>query len=175
MVFKILAGLLTCLALFVFVARKVSSPVHVERVFNAPVAKVWAMWNDPETMKKWWSPRDYTAPVVQNDLRVGGKFLLSMRSPKGEMFWNTGTYKEVVANQRIVSSLSFSDESGKVLPGARTPVPGQWPDEITLTVDFRDEGGRTRVHVEEVGIPLIMKLLATMGWEQQMDKLEALL
>jgi uncharacterized protein YndB with AHSA1/START domain len=32
--------------------------------------------------------------------------LWSMKSSKGEMFWNTGVYQEVVPNKRIVSTLS---------------------------------------------------------------------
>jgi uncharacterized protein YndB with AHSA1/START domain len=179
MFFKILAGIAVALILsvtiFVLIARKSSSTVYVERTFPAPVKKVWKVWNDPELMKKWWSPKDYTAPVIKNDFRVSGTFLLSMRSPKGEMFWNTGTYKEIVANKKIVSTMSFSDENGKVVPGTDVPVPGEWPDEITVTVEFNETEGKTRVAISEVGIPLIMKLFAKMGWQQQFDKFETLL
>lgn len=176
---KILAGTVVALILvatfFVLVARKSSSTVYAERVFAAPVEKVWGHWNDPESMKKWWSPKDYTAPIIKNDLRVGGSFLLSMRSPKGEMFWNTGTYKEIVPHRKIVSTLSFSDEHGKAIPGSEVKVPGEWPDAITVTVEFAAVEGKTRVSITETGIPLIMKLFAKLGWQQQFDKFEALL
>ncbi len=176
---RILLGMaivLTVLAgLFGFVARKRSSTLYVERTFAAPVEKVWTVWNDPESLKQWWSPKDYTAPIIKNDFRVGGVFLLSMKSPKGEMFWNTGTYTEIVPHKRIVSSMSFADANGNALPGAEAPVPGQWPDAITVTVEFAEMGGRTRVAITEVGVPLIMKLFAKMGWEQQLDKFQALL
>jgi len=152
-----------------------TSTVEVERTFKAPVTTVWKLWNDPETIKLWWSPKDYTAPVVKNDLKVGGTYLLSMKSPKGEMFWNVGTYKSIVPNERIISSLSFSDERGKLVPGAQVKVPGRWPDEIVVKVEFKEKDGKTRVSVTEVGIPLIMKLFAKMGWEQQFDKFEKLL
>ncbi len=157
------------------VTAKTESVVTVERTFNAPVAKVWEVWNDPEQMKKWWSPKDYTAPVIKNDLRVGGTFLLSMRSPKGDMFYNVGTYKDIVPNQRIISSMSFSDENGNVVKGKDIKVPGEWPDEIVVKVEFRETEGKTRVVVTEVGIPLLMKLFAQMGWQQQFDKFEKLL
>jgi len=179
MVFKILGGIVVVTVLFVIIfvliARKSSSTVYVERTFSAPVEKVWKLWNDPESMKKWWSPKDYTAPVIKNDFRVNGTFLLSMRSPKGEMFWNTGTYNEIVAYRKIVSTMSFSDESGKVVPGSEVVLPGQWPDEITVTVEFKQADGKTTVTITEAGIPLIMKLFAKMGWQQQLDKFETLL
>jgi uncharacterized protein YndB with AHSA1/START domain len=157
------------------VARKISSTVYVERTFNASVTKVWALWTDAESMKKWWSPKDFTAPVVQHDFQVGGKFLLSMKSPQGEMFWNAGTYKEIIPNQKIISSFSFSDETGQIIQGKDVKVPGDWPDEVMVTVEFSENNGKTTVHVTETGIPLIMKLMAKMGWEQQFDKFEALL
>ena len=179
MFIKILAGIAIALILlaivFVLIARKSSTTVYVERTFSAPVEKVWRVWNDPESMKKWWSPKDYTAPVIKNDFRAGGAFLLSMRSPKGEMFWNTGTYKEIVPNRKIVSTMSFSDETGKAIPGSEVKVPGEWPDEITVTVEFKEAERKTTVTITEVGIPLIMKLFAKLGWEQQLDKFETLL
>jgi len=178
MVKKIAVGVVLALVLAVGIYRitaKTESVMTVERTFNAPVDKVWHTWNDPELMKQWWSPKDYTAPVIKNDLRVGGKFLLSMRSPKGEMFWNTGTYKDIVPNKRIIAQMSFSDENGKVVTGKDIKVPGEWPDEITVKVEFRETGGKTRVQVTEVGIPMVMGLFARMGWNQQFDKFEKLL
>lgn len=174
-IISITVALILSVTAFVLIARKTSATVHVERILPAPVEKIWKLWNDPESMKQWWGPKDYSAPVIKNDFRVGGSFLLSMRSPQGEIFWNTGTYKEIVTNKKIVSSLSFSDENGKAVPGSEVPVPGEWPDEITVTVAFSEADGKTRVAISEAGIPLIMKLFAGMGWQQQFDKFEALL
>ena len=156
-------------------SRKSRSTVHVERTFPTPVTRVWKLWNDPESMKKWWGPKDYSAPVIRNDFRVNGTFLLSMQSPKGEVHWNTGTYQEITEHQRIVSTLSFADEHGKAIPGPEVLLPGVWPDAVTVTVEFREADGKTTVAVTENGIPLIMKLLATLGWQQQFDKFAGLL
>lgn len=147
----------------------------VVRGFNASPEMVWKFWNDPETMKSWWSPKDYTAPVIQNDLRVDGKFLLSMQAPDGKMHWNTGRYIEVTPYKKIVSLMSFSDETGKMVPASQAGLPGSWPDEIKVTVEFQEMGGKTQVVVKEEGIPTIMFFFAKMGWNQQFDKFEALL
>ena len=61
------------------------------------------------------------------------------------MFWNTGSYKEVVANKKIVSTMSFSNENGKIIPGSQVSVPGQWPNEITVIVAFSESEGKARV------------------------------
>jgi hypothetical protein len=67
------------------------------------------------------------------------------------------------AKQEIVSTMSFCDESGKIIAGSKASVPGKWPDEITVIVDFRQSAGPTKVTVTEVGIPVIAYPLSKWG------------
>jgi uncharacterized protein YndB with AHSA1/START domain len=174
-IYKIVAGVVLALAVLIFVALRVNTTGSYERTFNVSSDKIWRVWVDPDVIKKWWGPQDFTAPVIRNDARVGGTFLWSMKSAKGEMFWNTGVYKEVVPYSRIVSTLSFSDATGKAIPGSQAPVPGHWPDEIIVITKFTESGGKTKVIVTEVGIPLIAKMFSKIAWDQQFDKIESLL
>ena len=82
---------------------------------------------------------------------------------------------QVIPNRRIVSTLSFADESGKAIPGSKAPVPGRWPNAVTIIVEFSESSGKTKVTVQEVGIPLIVKILSRVAWDQQFDKIESLL
>lgn len=73
----------------------------IERVFDAPVEKVWAAWTEPEQIKNWWGPEGYSAPDIQIDLREGGKYLYCMRGPAGPGgpivdAWSGGEFKEIV-------------------------------------------------------------------------------
>jgi hypothetical protein len=70
--------------------------------------------------------------------------------------------------------MSFSDENGKIIPGSQVSVPGHWPDEVTVIVEFRESEGKTKV-TAEVGIPLIVYPLSKIGWAQQFDKIQLLL
>jgi len=173
--YKILGGITLVLALSVLYAWNFHTTVSTERTFNASVADVWRVWNDADSIKKWWGPKGYAAIVTRNDVREGGGFLWAMKSEQGRMFWNTGTYKEVVANQKIVSTISFSDENGKIIPGSQVSVPGRWPDDVTVIVEFSESAGQARVTVTEVGIPLIAYPLMKIGWAQQFDKIQMLL
>jgi len=175
MVYKILGGVVLALVVLVFVGLEVRTTGSYERTFNASPDKVWRVWNDPDSIKHWWGPKGYTAPFITNDLRVGGTYLWAMKSSKGETFWNTGIYKEVVLNRRIVSTMSFADETGKAVPGSKAPVPGRWPDAIMVIVEFSESSGKTKVTVTEVGPPLIVKILSRFAWDQQFDKIEGLL
>ena len=175
MIYKISGSITLMLALLVLGAWKFHTTVSVERTFNASVSDVWRVWNDADSIKEWWGPRGYTALVVRNDVREGGSYLWAMKSEQGKMFWSTGTYKEVVANKKIVSTMSFSDENGKAIPGSQVSVPGKWPNEITVIAEFTEVEGKARVTVREVGIPIIVYPLSKIGWAQQFDKIQSLL
>jgi uncharacterized protein YndB with AHSA1/START domain len=175
MIYKISGSSILMLALLVLGAWNFHTTVSTERTFNASEAEVWRVWNDADSIKKWWGPKGYTALVIRNDVREGGSYLWAMKSAQGRMFWNTGTYKEVVANKKIVSTLSFCNENGIIIPGSQVSVPGQWPNEITVIVEFSESEGKARVTVTEVGIPLIVYAPSKIGWAQQFDKIQLLL
>jgi uncharacterized protein YndB with AHSA1/START domain len=175
MIYKILGGIALALVVLVVVALEVRTTGTYEHTFNASPDKVWRVWTDSDSMKQWWGPTGYSAPFIRNDLRVDGTYLWAMKSAKGEMFWNTGVYKEVVPNSRIVSTLSFADETGKALPGSKAPVPGRWPNAVTVIVEFTESSGKTKVTVTEIGLPLLVKLASKIAWDQQFDKIQGLL
>jgi uncharacterized protein YndB with AHSA1/START domain len=174
-IYKIAGSIASMLALLIVGAWNFHTAVYMERTFDASVADVWRVWNNADSIKKWWGPKGYTALVLRNDVRAGGSYLWAMKSEQGRMFWTTGTYKEVVPNKKIVSTMSFSNETGKAIPGSQASVPGQWPDEITVIVQFSESEGKARVTVAEVGIPLIAYALPKIGWAQQFDKIQLLL
>jgi uncharacterized protein YndB with AHSA1/START domain len=88
----------------------------IERIFDAPRELAWRAWTDPERMKRWWAPKDFTAPHITIDLQVGGKYVFCMRGPDGNDFWSTGVYREIVPMERIVCTDCFADEKGIAVP-----------------------------------------------------------
>ncbi len=71
--------------------------IIITRIFDAPRDLVWKAWTTPELVKEWWGPKDFTAPSIQMDFRVGGKYLFCMHGPKGtefdKDFWSAGRFK----------------------------------------------------------------------------------
>ena len=74
----------------------------LERVVDVSPALVWKAWTEPEHLKKWFTPRPWVTTACEIDLRPGGIFRTTMRSPEGQEFDNSGCYLEVVPNQRLV-------------------------------------------------------------------------
>src|SRR5271165_2670078 len=69
MIYKISGSIALILALLVLGAWNFHTTVRMERTFNASVADVWRVWNDADSIQKWWGPKGYSALVVRNDVR----------------------------------------------------------------------------------------------------------
>lgn len=153
--------------------------VHITRIFNAPVERVWKAFTDPTEIKKWWGPKDFTAPVVKIDFKEGGKYLYCMRGPKGSEFdkdmYSAGTYKEIVPMKKIVCTDHFADSEGNYVSPKDFGMPGtDWADEMLVTFTFEDAGdGKTKLTLVHEGHPMEMQKDATAGWNQSLDKLAA--
>jgi len=161
------------LAIIIGVSLQTRTTIHVEHTLNAPPDRIWQMWNDPEVIKKWWGPTNYSCPIAKNDPRVGGGYFLGMQGPDGKIAYNLGTYTEVVPLKKMVSKLSFADESGNPVPASKYGLPGNWADVVQVTVEFQEADGKTLIKITEEDIPTIMKIFAKMGWEQQFEKMDA--
>ena len=103
------------------------------RIIDAPRAKVFRAWTDPELLKQWFAPLPYTTPVAELDVRPGGANLVVMRTPDGNDMPNSGVYLEVVENERLV----FTDAYTKAWEPSMKPF-------MTVILTFEDEGGKTR-------------------------------
>ncbi len=146
--------------------------VTVERVVNAPRELVWRAWVEPEHFARWYGPQGFTLPVCEIDLRVGGRHLWGMQSPDGQLMYSTGTYSEIVPNERFVCTDAFCDAEGNIVPmGDGHPV------ETVLTMTLEDlGGGRTKMVLRQAGwSDPGMAAGAGGGWNQAFDKLEAAL
>jgi uncharacterized protein YndB with AHSA1/START domain len=154
------------------VTRNISNEIAVERVFNLSVTKVWQAWTEPDTFKKWWGPKDFTCSSSSIDLKTGGKYLNCMLSPKGEEYWSTGTFKEIIPDKRLVFTDSFSDEKGNIVSAESHNMPGDWPMELLITVTLEEEeDGKTKLRLLHEGIPREMQKDCIQSWNESFDKL----
>lgn len=161
-------------------AKAVTQELIITRVFDAPREQVWKAWTEPEQIKKWWGPKNFSAPVSTIDLRVGGKYLNCMRGagPDGVVrdYWSTGIYREIVLLRKIVCTDSFADEQGNAVPAAYYDMPGDFPQELIVTVTFEEKAGKTTMTLVHAGMPAgEMSDLARQGWNESFDKLAGIL
>ncbi|HZB55771.1 MAG TPA: SRPBCC family protein [Reyranella sp.] len=138
------------------------------RLINAPRAKVYRAWTDPELLKQWFAPKPYTTPIVEIDVRPGGSAYFVMRGPDGKDLPNRGVYLEVVPNEKLVSTDAY----------VKAWEPSEKPF-MTLILTFEDEGGKTRYtarvrHWTVADREAHEKMGFHEGWGLCTDQLEAL-
>ena len=77
------------------------------RLIDAPREFLFRAWTEPELLKQWFTPRPWTTPEVELDVRPGGSNYILMHGPEGEEFPNHGVYLEVVPNERLVMTDAY--------------------------------------------------------------------
>jgi len=117
----------------------------LERTVDVPRELVWTAWTTPAHIRHWFVPKPWSITDCEIDLRPGGIFRTTMRSPDGQEFPNIGCYLEIVPNERLV----FTDT---LLPGYR---PSQNPF-FSAILTLEPQGSGTRytayaIHKDEDG------------------------
>jgi uncharacterized protein YndB with AHSA1/START domain len=112
----------------------------ITRVFDAPRELVFKAWTEPERLQRWWGPKGFALEISKLDLRPGGIFLGSQRSPEGHVMWGKFVYQEITAPEKLVFIQSFSDEEGNTV---RAPFSPTWPLEIINHLTLTENEGTT--------------------------------
>ena len=103
---------------------------RIQRVFDAPRDRVFAVYTDPKLIPEWWGPRDTTTVVDEMDVRTGGRWRFVMRNADGSESGFRGAYREVTPPERIVQTFEWEPMAGHV---------------SVETATFEDLGDRTKV------------------------------
>jgi uncharacterized protein YndB with AHSA1/START domain len=79
--------------------------ILITREFDAPKDLVYKAFTTPELVKRWWNAKRGEVTVAEIDLRVGGKWRYAMvMAESGFEVAFHGEYREIVPNERIVST-----------------------------------------------------------------------
>jgi uncharacterized protein YndB with AHSA1/START domain len=106
--------------------------ILITREFAAPKHLVYQAWTTPELIKRWWSGDRGEVTSAEVDLRVGGTWRYVMTATGGFEVAFHGEYREIVPNERLVSTEVFEG-----MPDA------QALDTLTLT----ERDGRTTLRI----------------------------
>lgn len=142
--------------------------VVISRWFDAPPEIVYRAFTDPQQLAQWFGPLAFHVPLdsVDVDVRVGGHWRLTMQGHlDGSMSSPVNaTFSEVVEN-RLLVGYELADGVPGVADGTK----------LTLSIELVPEDGGTRLELRQGPFPEQMRELATVGWQQSLGKLGALL
>ena len=134
----------------------------IRRVYSAAPEKVWQAWVEPQALKSWFAPSaDFAVPMVETDLRVGGRYRIVMRAPDGEEHDVRGVYREVDPPRKLVYTWAWRT----------TPEL-----ESLVTVQLRAVAGGTELTlVHEQFFDAAARDRHQQGWHGCLNQLEAYL
>jgi uncharacterized protein YndB with AHSA1/START domain len=136
--------------------------VRIERTFAAPADEVFDAWTSPEVMRRWFHVEpDWTTPLAEVDLRVGGSVRILMRRPDGSEFGARGEYTLIDRPRRLVMTWIFDhDAAGEQL----------------MDLSFSESEGKTTVLLVNSAIPSDeLRRSQDRGWNGCLNELERVL
>jgi uncharacterized protein YndB with AHSA1/START domain len=109
--------------------------ILITREFDAPKHLVYRAFTTPELVKRWWSGQNGEVTLAEIDLRVGGAWRYAMIASGGLEVAFHGEYREIVPNERIVSTEIYE-----------IPDQGDSPPTVN-TATFTEVDGRTTLEI----------------------------
>jgi uncharacterized protein YndB with AHSA1/START domain len=129
--------------------------------FDAPVERVWQIWEDPRQLERWWGPPAYPATFDRHDFVVGGRSNYRMTGPEGEKFYGWWGIEAIEQPNRFEFIDGFADENGEPTEDFAKPTHG--------VVTLEELGGGTRMTaVTHFPDTETLQKLSEMGMEEGM-------
>ena len=126
--------------------------ILITREFDAPRHLVYKAWTTPELVKRWWTGKRGEVTIAEIDLRVGGTLALrdGRRTAGFEVAFH-GEYREIVPNERIVSTEVFegapdADPDAGATLNTATFTEADGRTTLTILVRVPEPGGPRRDH-----------------------------
>lgn len=136
--------------------------LRLSRHVGAPRERVFALLTVPHEVARWWGPRGFTVREVSSELRVGGRYRITMQPPDGAEFHLTGEFVEIEDPSRLRYTFRWEEPD---------------PDDRVTVVDLvlNDLDGTTGVSLVQGDFATAARLdLHQDGWSDSLEKLAAL-
>lgn len=111
----------------------------VERTYDAPPARVWRAWTDPEEKRRWFGPRELARPDYAFDFRVGGVERMTVQTPDGTPYTFDALYQDVVEGERFVHTYAMYRGEQRISVSV-------------ATVELEPDGAGTKLTLTEQGV-----------------------
>jgi uncharacterized protein YndB with AHSA1/START domain len=142
--------------------------ILIVREFDAPKDLVYKAYTTPELVSRWWSGQRGEMTSCEIDLRVGGKWRYVMTANAGFEVAFHGEFREIVPNERIVTTEVYEMPDAEPLPPEHEPL---------NIVTFTEKDGRTTLSIvvqctsRELRDTIVNSGMET-GMQEAMDLLE---
>ena len=148
--------------------------ILITQEFDAPKHLVFKAWTTPELVRRWWSGQRGRMTVVEMDPRVGGRWRYVMVADDGTEVAFHGEYREIIPDERLVSTEVYETEPPPSSPDDAKP---EEEEGVVNIVTFTEAHERTTLTLlvqcpsKQVRDAIIDSGMEV-GMQEQMDLLE---
>jgi uncharacterized protein YndB with AHSA1/START domain len=137
--------------------------LEIERLIPVPPERVFEYWTEPELFARWFGPEGCDVPTWNLDVRPGGKWRTTIRSPEGKLRTVSGVYNLIDRPRRLVFTWGWDDDDG--VRGHET--------EVTVTLEPTPGGTRLKL-VQQLFQTSEARNQHNGGWTSSFNKLHKL-
>jgi uncharacterized protein YndB with AHSA1/START domain len=134
--------------------------IRNERIFAASANQIFAAFQDPARLARWWGPAGFTNTFKLFEFRRGGRWEFVMHGPDGTNYPNSNVLREIEPDTRIVIEHVVDPRF-----------------QLTVTLTPRD--GKTHLtwiqEFESAGLAERLRSICEPANEQNLDRLQAVL
>ncbi|TQV78058.1 SRPBCC domain-containing protein [Exilibacterium tricleocarpae] len=129
----------------------------ISRIVNAPIARVWRLWTEPDHLRHWFCPKGFTVLEVGIDAQVGGQWMTRMRSSDGGSHTTLGVFREVIEAERLVFTQSWEGSEHHSI----------------ITVTLKESGDATEIVFNQAYLESeASRDSHAEGWDEALDNLQ---
>jgi uncharacterized protein YndB with AHSA1/START domain len=140
-------------------ARLDDDELLITRTFDAPASLLFALWSNPEHVKQWMGPANFSCSEAEIDFRVGGAYRVMIKSAERGENWFGGIYREIEPDRRLVFTFAWSHDG----PSAGV--------ETLVTITFEQRDGKTvQTFHQRPFLNVERRDSHVGGWNQTFDK-----
>jgi len=139
--------------------------------FAASPERVWAVWENPRQLERWWGPPTYPATFTRHDFEVDGESRYYMTGPEGDTPHGWWRMYMIDEPRRLEFANGLAGDDGE-------PIPGVEPMAAHVTFEPTESGTRMTTESKFVDEAQMEKMLAmgmSEGMTQAVSQIEGLL
>lgn len=142
--------------------------LEIERIFDAPVERVYDAWTKPQMLMQWFGPEGFEVTNTEIDFKLGGRYSITIKSPDDNIIVHFGEYLEIDKPNKLTFTWILKNQSCEGSAGKEA---------VTLVeINFVEQKNKTLLRLTHEKLPDRTALDGhRFGWQSSLKSLHFLL
>lgn len=149
-------------------AEPITEILELERLFNAPVERVFDAWTQAGLLIQWFGPDGFRVVEAEADCKPGGKYNIALQSPDGTTIEHFGEYLVVDRPNKLIFTWMLENQACQGSAGQTAAT--------VVELRFVEKEAKTLLFLKHEKLPDRTALEGhRFGWQSSFECLDKLL